>query len=450
MDELWIFIAVVAAWVVYSIAQALKPRWASRGGAPRKAVEPEVSRRVRGAPGSDAAAAASSEEESPRGVLRLRFGGTDVSANTLVPVKNAFFDGAFIVFVRDLPISPDHDAALFQTRKVVFEIQIQGVFLKDPPGALALAIELVPPYLPESRDSPDSPDAPASPVKMQLGYAAAAAAHFLLRFLRGFVPSLRYSFGTDETTAFMAADLLLPMGRRAWALVSTPAGGEPPQLGTVIRSDGSADDGVLRTGVVYTVSYYTPNMDMAQWALVNLPGLRDVSLRRFWRDSGVRLSIHALAEDGARQDVFAVDIESEEPAARDAPAQTTSAPADDASTSDDGSDRLSAVKPAGPKRRSRGRIVVDSVRRSGSLVVDSVRRSGSIVVETVRPAAAAVRPVGCSFKHRRRRCIPRLSIPRVRSLAALLPNRPTFASFAFPDAAASTAPPTKFVVEAES
>ena len=46
----------------------------------------------------------------------------------------------------------------------------------------------------------------------------------------------------------------------------------------------------------YTIAYYTPNLDLPHWSLVNLPGLsgRNVDLRYFWRDHAFAIEVYAL------------------------------------------------------------------------------------------------------------------------------------------------------------
>ena len=78
----------------------------------------------------------------------------------------------------------------------------------------------------------------------------------------------RNRFGSEFETSHISAPLLMPPGARAWAMVLT-SNGTPPRLGSAIKSDGSANTEQLQEGI-YSVSYYTPNLDLKSWNLVAL------------------------------------------------------------------------------------------------------------------------------------------------------------------------------------
>ena len=210
-----------------------------------------------------------------------------VEANEAFEVRTEWFVGRMLVLVRGLPMREAYEP-LFAGKQRILEFQLQGRFPRGaPPGEVFLGARLARP----------APAELGRPVRMTMGMMSRALAVAVLRFLRAFVPALHYSFGSFGESAHISAPLFGPAKARAWTVVRTPAGGAPPRLGSPLekRSETAKHVAIDDTST-YTIAYYTPNLDLPNWALVNLPGLggRNVDLRYFWAENGLVVEVYAL------------------------------------------------------------------------------------------------------------------------------------------------------------
>ena len=210
---------------------------------------------------------------------------TKVTPNEPFDVRTAWFEGQMVVMVKGLPMRAAFEP-LFAGKQRIFEVQLQGKFPRGPPpGEVFIGARLV------------EDDALGTPVKMVLGFLSRTLAVAVLRFLRAFVPALHFSFGSDAESAHISAPLFAPAKARAWTVRRTPAGEAPPPLGAALEKNSEKTKTVVVDGdSTYTIAYYTPNLDLPHWSLVNLPGLsgRNVDLRYFWRDHAFAIEVYAL------------------------------------------------------------------------------------------------------------------------------------------------------------
>jgi len=210
---------------------------------------------------------------------------TQVYANPPAPVHiaNAFFEGELLLLLRPLhpSDSPQYWESIFSGRQRLLEVQVQGRFKQETRGAMWLGGEVT--------------------ERMELGLLTKSLARLLLNVIRQLSGQLHFSFGDRADREW--AHICFPLSRAADRLVRTPPGETPPVLGRIVPEDDASRSARVKaashppfnTRDTYTFSINTRCLDLPNWRLVNLPGVRDMNLASFWNQSALRFVVYDSA-----------------------------------------------------------------------------------------------------------------------------------------------------------
>eukprot|EP01063_Lacrimia_lanifica_P037950 TRINITY_DN7953_c0_g1_i1.p1 TRINITY_DN7953_c0_g1~~TRINITY_DN7953_c0_g1_i1.p1 ORF type:complete len:465 (+),score=83.94 TRINITY_DN7953_c0_g1_i1:63-1457(+) len=225
-----------------------------------------------------------------------RGGNAAFSADELVPnagalhIHNGHIMGQVFLKTRTSPALDPRVASYFEGRRRKFEFQMQFVLSRD------VAAERL--YLNSFLEKP-----------MQLGFAARGAVRIITALLKKLSRGSQCFFG-DETPESSRAAIAIPFVYAADEIVTTPPDEAPPALGVELAySDSSPQPSAklsdvkkqlvkegYRAGWTYTVAFYSMYLDLEEWAACNLPGLRPISLRNFWKDQSLHVGLSVLPE----------------------------------------------------------------------------------------------------------------------------------------------------------
>eukprot|EP01004_Peranema_trichophorum_P003999 NODE_2951_length_1453_cov_45.173684_g2557_i0.p1 GENE.NODE_2951_length_1453_cov_45.173684_g2557_i0~~NODE_2951_length_1453_cov_45.173684_g2557_i0.p1 ORF type:complete len:435 (+),score=81.85 NODE_2951_length_1453_cov_45.173684_g2557_i0:67-1305(+) len=169
----------------------------------------------------------------------------------------------------------------FATLRRYFEVQIQGVFTKQPEGVIWFGGEI---------------DAP-----MRLGRVKKAVCNVLLKFISAFGRGMHVSFGSDVQGD--KAHIVFPMWAAMDRVIITPPGQTPPPIGQApleetpelrqLKQSNSVGSDIL-VGHTYTMSFYNAYLDCENWSTVGLPGLGRIDLHTFWEDQPLHLVMYSV------------------------------------------------------------------------------------------------------------------------------------------------------------
>ncbi|OQS07402.1 hypothetical protein THRCLA_00587, partial [Thraustotheca clavata] len=203
----------------------------------------------------------------------------NIDFNSYVPIEidTPLFQGNAYVLLRN----PQGDARwdpLFQGKQRMIWVMVQGQFKRQPKGVVYLAGEL--------------------PRSMDLSMWTKAWASMIIASVKTLISKLHFSFGSEKEAPHIA----LPLYQSADQLVATPLDEVPPKLGRDSwgespkqqqeRKATPVGQEVFRTDMVYSFQFHTMYVDLTTWSLVNLPGINDVSLKNFFGDMALRLSVY--------------------------------------------------------------------------------------------------------------------------------------------------------------
>ena len=166
--------------------------------------------------------------------------------------------------------------------------------------------------------------------QIRLGMITKTLARTILGLLKAFYNTrlFRYTFGghrrnssrtlpsngDDAPAIEEMPQIVFGLWRGVDYLVNTPDGETPPALndGALIRElsipqatrkQGNGQH-MLNTEDTFTFCYYTTHVDLPQWRIVNVTGLPELELSRFWMNRSPRIVIFDL-EDDIDEDVAA-------------------------------------------------------------------------------------------------------------------------------------------------
>lgn len=203
---------------------------------------------------------------------------TFVRINSREPVhfENEFFDGNAYLFVRTKPESPLW-AHLFQGRRRMFWIQVQGRFKQEPRGVVYLGGEL--------------------PWRISLGIFTKSVALMVLGIIKKLVGKIHYSFGDSKNHEL--PHIAFPLFQTVDQFTCTPKGQLAPQLGVQViqeteqaqkhRKSVPVGQETFKVGPTYTFHFHTMYVDLHHWKTVNIPGINDMKLSTFFNSSPLRL-----------------------------------------------------------------------------------------------------------------------------------------------------------------
>ncbi|EQC34745.1 hypothetical protein SDRG_07558 [Saprolegnia diclina VS20] len=222
--------------------------------------------------------------------------GSDVhigmNSTAPVPFENDLFVGHVYFLVKtDPPNATWHH--LFDKRKRMFWIQVQGRFKRQPRGVVYLGGEL--------------------PDRISLGFFTRSLASVIMSIIQTLVKAVHYAFGDANELPHC----VFPLYQSVDEMVITPPGETPPVLGQEAFGESKAEHlGRMKTpcgtevydlDAIYTFHFHTMYVDLTQWTIINLPGMKDVALTTFFEGHPLRLVCYDVVAAKNRHDKHAKD-----------------------------------------------------------------------------------------------------------------------------------------------
>ncbi|OQR82117.1 hypothetical protein THRCLA_11133 [Thraustotheca clavata] len=191
-----------------------------------------------------------------------------------VPFENDLFRGHVYFLVKtDPPHWKWH--FLFNGRRRMFWIQVQGQFKKQPKGVIYLGGEL--------------------PDRIALGFFTRSLASVIMSIIQTLVKAVHYAFGDANELPHCA----FPLYQSVDEMVITPSNEQPPVLGQESFGESKQEHQKrMKTplgtetydlSATYTFHFHTMYVDLTQWKIINLPGMKDVPLTTFFEAHPLRL-----------------------------------------------------------------------------------------------------------------------------------------------------------------
>ncbi|KDO30771.1 hypothetical protein SPRG_19674 [Saprolegnia parasitica CBS 223.65] len=191
-----------------------------------------------------------------------------------VPFENDLFAGHVYFLVKtDPPNATWHH--LFDKRKRMFWIQVQGRFKRQPRGVVLASV--------------------------------------IMSIIQTLVKAVHYAFGD----AHELPHCVFPLYQSVDEMVITPPGETPPVLGQEAFGESKAEHlGRMKTpcgtevydlDATYTFHFHTMYVDLTQWTIINLPGMKDVALTTFFEGHPLRLVCYDVVAAKSRHDKDAKD-----------------------------------------------------------------------------------------------------------------------------------------------
>eukprot|EP00644_Phytophthora_capsici_P013532 jgi/Phyca11/17680/fgenesh1_pg.PHYCAscaffold_29_\ len=204
----------------------------------------------------------------------------EMNSRTPVPFETELFAGHALFLVRTQPEDP-HYAALFEGKRRMFWIQVQGRFKQAPSGPVYLGGEL--------------------PARIAPGVFTRSVAMVIMGLIRR-LGRVSFSFGssTDSENLDELPAVAFPLYQSVDQFVETPEGEIPPGLGTADfgesdeqrrkRRQTPLGDEKYAVGPTYTFDFHTMYVDLTRWETANLPGgLNAMDLAGFFDSLPLRL-----------------------------------------------------------------------------------------------------------------------------------------------------------------
>ncbi|DAZ99936.1 TPA: hypothetical protein N0F65_008743 [Lagenidium giganteum] len=231
-----------------------------------------------------------------------------------IAFETEWFKGTFLLMVRDTRATKEQQQAstwahLFGNKRRSLWVQVQGTLkapLAVPKAKVFVAAEL------------------PTTTRVSFPFWTQKIVNLLIAVTKKFAPHVHISFGpeTDATTSTASdagnvelAHAAFPLFQSVDELVVTPPGSVPPALGKDVLGESPSDrtkrmstpqTTELAIGSVYTFQFYTMYADLAQWRIVNVPGLPEMPLTKIIGDNGLRLAAYGLAEPTAQSSATTV------------------------------------------------------------------------------------------------------------------------------------------------
>lgn len=139
---------------------------------------------------------------------------------------------------------------------------------------------------------------------MNLGLLTRGLCSSILKFVKSINPLIHTSFGDSDNIEL--PHITGPLWSMSDRIVITPPGEEPPALGTRLP-ENEVRRGARRSNPFYTeevdlnstysFSTNTENIELCDWAMVNVPLMKQFDLHTFWEDADIRLVAYAVPND---------------------------------------------------------------------------------------------------------------------------------------------------------
>eukprot|EP00471_Norrisiella_sphaerica_P001884 CAMPEP_0184479734 /NCGR_PEP_ID=MMETSP0113_2-20130426/1341_1 /TAXON_ID=91329 /ORGANISM="Norrisiella sphaerica, Strain BC52" /LENGTH=594 /DNA_ID=CAMNT_0026857875 /DNA_START=129 /DNA_END=1913 /DNA_ORIENTATION=- len=211
--------------------------------------------------------------------------GLEFNTTEGIPFETELFKGKVVFKLR-----PSDDAELsreyrnyFKGRARKFSLQIQGKFKRPSKGIVWLGAEV-------GHCDGEKED------RMELGFVRKTVCKIVLstiNLMRGAI--LHYSFGDGD----QLPHITLPLFLAADTFVETGQHDMPPELGVgmfpedeksrKMRRKSSANDRYYNTTSTYSFSLHNGNLDLYNWTVVGIPGVKSMDLTQYWKDMPLRI-----------------------------------------------------------------------------------------------------------------------------------------------------------------
>jgi hypothetical protein len=200
-----------------------------------------------------------------------------------VEFENEFFVGRVLFMMKTDPRHPKWHQ-LFMGRRRLFWFQLQGQFKRQPKGTVYIGGEV--------------------PRKMNLGVFSSAMCRVILGVINVLTKGLHYGLGEMYPQDVSAKDeeelphLCFPLHSSVDEFICTPAGEIPPTLGQDTFGESRADKAARKSlrdpyqfnvRDTYTFSFFSYFLDFENWSVVNIPGMPNMPLEKFWDDMPLRI-----------------------------------------------------------------------------------------------------------------------------------------------------------------
>jgi len=224
---------------------------------------------------------------------KSRRGWTPCPPNSRIPVpfETDLFKGTMLLIVRTDPIDKIYED-FFDTKKVCYEVQVQGKFLRIPEGDIYVGAETA--------------------HKLELGILTKAMCRTVLKFTSSMVNDLHWSFGTDQKKAhFEMPHMVAPIHRSMDRIIITPEGQKPPKMGRPFSDLETEKERKKRVSSkekmkvdltsIYSFSVNTSNFNLSKWQICNIPMVGSVNMSSVAGDTTVSLVGYELDPEVVRK-----------------------------------------------------------------------------------------------------------------------------------------------------
>jgi hypothetical protein len=142
---------------------------------------------------------------------------------------------------------------------------------------------------------------------MNLGLLTRGICSSILKFVKSINPLIHTSFGDAENVEL--PHITGPLWSMSDRIVITPPGEVPPLLGNILpeneirratRRSNPYHVETIDLNSTYSFSTNTENIELCDWAMVNVPLMKQFDLHTFWEDADIRLVAYSVpGRDGA-------------------------------------------------------------------------------------------------------------------------------------------------------
>lgn len=194
--------------------------------------------------------------------------------------KTDLFEGTMLLLIRTIPMEQRY-RHVFLKGSTCFEVQVQGKFLRKPTGRLFIGAEIT--------------------KNMNLGIITRGICGSILQFVRSINPFIHHSFGDSNNLEL--PHITGPLWCMSDRIVVTLPGETPPPLGQILpeneakrtlRRGNPSYEEDINLEATYSFSTNTENIELCDWAMVNVPLMKKFDLHTFWSDADIRLCAYCV------------------------------------------------------------------------------------------------------------------------------------------------------------
>jgi len=213
------------------------------------------------------------------------------------------FNGIAILKIRSTPLSPFYAPFFERHSRVQFELSVQGRFLFENTQTVYMGAEL-------GAHSETESEAEATKglkigeaaegensVTLSLSVMKRGICRVLLNLIGGMVSGLHWSFGDRNELPHITFPLVKACDRFVCTKQNevAPVLGVPMLEGTLNKKEVSVDYKFYPSNL-YSVSFFSANLNLEDWSAVNVPGVKDIDLHSFWSKHPLYLIAYEVNE----------------------------------------------------------------------------------------------------------------------------------------------------------